>query len=78
MSDQYANYFVQKLFSILNPVMRGRFLLNIKDSICMIGKDKTGTYSLQTIIESLLNNDEKKIIVQGINFKDFYEMCLVN
>ena len=77
MSDQYANYFVQKLFSILNPGMRARLLMNIKDSLCVIGKDKTGTYALQTIIESLRNNEEKKIIIQGTSFKDFYEMCLV-
>jgi len=78
MIDPYANYFCQKLYSCLNSDLRLLYLSKIKDYLAFIGKNKIGTYPLQSIIESLRNDQEKKIIVNGIQSHDFLEMCIDN
>jgi hypothetical protein len=78
MIDPYANYFCQKLFSCLDGELRLVYLSKIKDYLAFIGKNRIGTYPLQSIIESLLNDEEKCVIINGINNNDFYELCIVN
>lgn len=78
MINPYANYFCQKLFNYLDGEHRLIFLSKIKDYLLFIGKNRIGTYPLQSIIETLNNDEEKKVIVSGINSNDFLELCIVN
>jgi hypothetical protein len=77
MIDPYANYFCQKMFNYLDEEHRLIYLSKIKDYLLFIGKNRIGTYPLQSIIETLSSEDEKKVIVAGINSKDFLELCIV-
>jgi hypothetical protein len=77
MIDPYANYFCQKMFNYLDGEHRLIYLSKIKDYLLFIGKNRIGTYPLQSIIETLGSEDEKKVIVAGINSKDFLELCIV-
>jgi len=76
MIDPYANYFCQRLFNCLNNDLRLFYLSKIRDHLSFIGKNKIGTYPLQSIIESLKNDEEKKVVIIGIKNHDFLEMCI--
>lgn len=65
MSDNYANYFCQKLFCHLEKAERLCFLMYIRPFVEFIAKNKIGTYPLQNIIEILQEEEEKKIVVES-------------
>jgi hypothetical protein len=69
MIDSYANYFCQKFFSILNEVDRIKFLCKLKENFVEIGNSKVGTYPLQSIIDQLHSEPEKKIIIEAVKDK---------
>ena len=69
MTDSYANYFCQKFFSVLNENDRLRFLCKVRDNIVEIGNSKIGTYPLQTILDQLTTEKEKKIIIDSVREK---------
>ena len=69
MTDSYANYFCQKFFSVLNENDRLRFLCRVRDNIVEIGNSKIGTYPLQTILDQLTTEKEKKIIIDSVREK---------
>ena len=77
MIDPYANYFCQKLFSCLDGELRLVYLSKIRDYLAFIGKNRIGTYPLQSIIETLRNDEEKNVIIMGINNGDFLDLCIV-
>lgn len=66
ITDPYANYFCKKFFSFLNQKDRIDFLKKIEKSIIKYSCDSIGTYPIQTIIESLISNFEKNIIISSI------------
>jgi hypothetical protein len=66
------------MFSYLDGEYRLAYLSKLKDYLLFIGKNRIGTYPLQSIIETLVNEDEKIVVVSGINNKDFLELCIVN
>lgn len=74
--DPYANYFCQKFFSLLNNKDRIIFLKQISSSFSEVCKSKVGTYPMQTIIEILIDIDEKKAVVKAIK-ENVYDLCLV-
>ncbi len=74
--DPYANYFCQKFFSLLNNKDRIIFLKQISPSFSEVCKSKVGTYPMQTIIEILIDIDEKKAVVEAIT-DNVYDLCLV-
>jgi hypothetical protein len=69
MTDSYANYFCQKFFSVLDENDRLRFLCIVGDHIVEIGNSKIGTYPLQTILDQLKTEKEKKIIIDSVREK---------
>ena len=74
LTNLYANYFCQKLFLILRIEERAVFLFQVKNSFYEIAIHKIGTYPLQYIIEQLVSQCEKDIILSCIND----ESCLMN
>ena len=76
MIDPYANYFCQKFFSLLNNRDRIRFLKHISSHLGEVCKSKVGTYPMQTIIEIMIDIEEKKVVVEGIR-EIVYDLCLV-
>jgi hypothetical protein len=77
MNNVYANYFCQKFFTFLEFTERINFLNQIKPCCVFIATSKVGTYPLQAIIESLITNDEKIIILEAIS-ENILDLCYVN
>lgn len=75
MIDSYANYFCQKFFSFLNEVDKLKFLRKLKENFVEIGNSKIGTYPLQSIIDQLHSEPEKKIIIEAVREKVLF-LCL--
>lgn len=51
MPDQYGNYFSQKLFQSCSAQQRYEILKSISKDILKISCSKSGTHSMQTLIE---------------------------
>lgn len=51
MSDQYGNYFSQKLFQSCSTEQRYEILKSISKDIIQISCSRSGTHSMQTLIE---------------------------
>jgi hypothetical protein len=76
MIDPYANYFCQKFFSLLNNKDRIKYLKQVSPYLSEVCKSKVGTYPMQTIIEIMIDIDEKKVVVEAIK-ENVYDLCLV-
>jgi hypothetical protein len=53
---EYANYMVQKLFSVCNFNQRLKIMQRIHEEICPIVRNKQGTHTIQALIK-LFTND---------------------
>ena len=69
MIDPYANYFCQKLYSVLSDDNKIKFLYSIVPEIEIISNSKIGTYPLQSVIEQLKTEKEQTIIMNALSEK---------
>mgnify|MGYP001562884093 CR=1 FL=1 len=59
MSDQYGNYFCQKLLQSSSSAQRLKILKALKPDIMKISCDRKGTHSMQCLIEMINMGDEE-------------------
>ena len=64
--DPYANYFCLKIFYFLNSNDRIIFLKKISPILDVLSVNKIATYPIQCIIEKLIADEEKNIIVNSL------------
>lgn len=76
MGDLYANYFCQKFFVALGKEDRVKFLCYIRPFGKFIATGKVGTYPLQAIIESIVYEEEKYVIIDTFK-NDVIELSMV-
>lgn len=74
--DQYANYFVPKLFQNICYNDKLRLLMKLKPCMVQIAMSKVGTYPLQIIIETVKSKDEKLILIEAFK-NDILDICYV-
>jgi hypothetical protein len=68
--DPYGNYFLQKLYPILNIEEKLNFLADIQNDILFISSNSVGNYSLQFLIEHLKTDFEIDIFCSSFKNKD--------
>ena len=64
--DKYGNYFVQKLIQICLPSQRIQLLESLNGHFVEIANNSYGTHPLQSLIEIINMNEEKKIVLSYI------------
>ena len=64
--DPYANYFCLKIFYFLNLNDRLFFLKKISPILDILSVNKISTYPIQCIIEKVITDEEKNIIVNSL------------
>ena len=67
MCSHYGNYFIQKFFLRLNYQQRLYVINIIKNNFLDICIDKSGTYSIQALIDCIKTSFEEKIIENLLN-----------
>ena len=72
--DPYANYFCLKIFYFLNFNDRIVFLKKISPILDVLCVNKIATYPIQCIIEQLISDEEKNIIVNSLK-KHLMKIC---
>ena len=72
--DPYANYFCLKIFYFLNFNDRIVFLKKISPILDVLCVNKIATYPIQCIIEQLISDEEKNIIVNSLK-KNLMKLC---
>ena len=72
--DPYANYFCLKIFYFLNSNDRIIFLKKISPILDVLSVNKIATYPIQCIIEKLISDEEKNIIVNSLK-KNLMKLC---
>ena len=72
--DPYANYFCLKIFYFLNFNDRIVFLKKISPILDVLCVNKIATYPIQCIIEQLISDEEKNIIVNSLK-KHLMKLC---
>ena len=72
--DPYANYFCLKIFYFLNFNDRLIFLKKISSILDVLSVNKIATYPIQCIIEKLISDEEKNIIVNSLK-KNLMKLC---
>lgn len=77
ITDPYANYFCQKLFTNLKSVDKIRWITQISPNLVSIAKSKIGTYPIQSLIENLTYFNEKKLMVDLL-IGDVLDLCTVS
>lgn len=77
MTDNYANYFFQKLINNFIPRQRTHVLNLIKKDFIYIAKNSSGTHSLQTLLEQI-DNKEQIELIQAYVVDNFVELCTVS
>jgi hypothetical protein len=73
VTHEYANYMMQKLFTLCNSPQRKFILETIASSIPMIVKNKQGTHTLQSLIALLTQEEEYCLVIDSIK-KVLYEL----
>ncbi|KAK7196751.1 pumillio protein 3 [Novymonas esmeraldas] len=67
MTDQYANFLIQKLFDIMPDDVRYRVAMVAAPHICTIALTPHGTFSVQKMIETISTRGEKEIIREALS-----------
>jgi hypothetical protein len=67
MTDQYANFLIQKLFDIMPDDVRFKVALVAAPQISMIALTPHGTFSVQKMIETISTRDEMEIIREALS-----------
>jgi hypothetical protein len=62
MTNDYGNYFCQRLLSSCSTTQRLFFINNIKGSIVKIAKDSKGIHTIQSIFDVITNEDEENLL----------------
>lgn len=66
ISDPYANYFCKRFYTYLSQKDRVDFLYAIQSEIVHLSLDNIGTYPIQAIVDQVVSNSEKSIIIHAI------------
>ena len=66
MTDQYGNYFCQKLLQSSSSQQRWLMLSELSESIVDISCTKNGTHSMQSLIEMINMEEEQDILEKSI------------
>mmetsp|Transcript_6848 Transcript_6848/g.6372 ORF Transcript_6848/g.6372 Transcript_6848/m.6372 type:complete len:314 (+) Transcript_6848:838-1779(+) len=66
MPDQYGNYFSQKLFQSCSPHQRLEILKSISHDIHRISCSKSGTHSMQNLIDMINMEEEYQILEKAL------------
>lgn len=66
MTDQYANFLIQKLFDIMPDDVRYKVAIVAAPQICMISLTPHGTFSVQKMIETISTREETEIICEAL------------
>ena len=85
MTNHYSNYFCQKLYTSFNKIsmnnsLKKNFLLEIFTNFGLICCNKVGTFPLQTVIEDINSDSEKKILfdfIEAFDEKKLKLICMV-
>lgn len=67
MTDQYANFLIQKLFDIMPDDVRYKVALVAAPHISLIALTPHGTFSVQKMIETIATRDEMEIIREALS-----------
>lgn len=67
MTDQYANFLIQKLFDVMPDDVRYKVALVAAPQISMIALTPHGTFSVQKMIETISTRDEMEIIREALS-----------
>ena len=67
MCNHYGNYFIKKLFLRLNSNQKMMIFNLIKKDFINICTDKSGTYSIQSLIDVIKTDYEKEILENYLN-----------
>ncbi|KAG5506200.1 hypothetical protein GH5_05885 [Leishmania sp. Ghana 2012 LV757] len=66
MTDQYANFLIQKLFDIMPDDVRYKVAIVAAPQICTIALTPHGTFSVQKMIETISTREEMEIICEAL------------
>ena len=66
MTDQYANFLIQKLFDIMTPAMRYQVSSVAGPHLSRIALTPHGTFSIQKLIETIATPEEMAIITESL------------
>ena len=66
MVHNYANYFCQKFYSVLNIEEKQEYIEYISKEIYSIGISKVGTFPFQSIIDLFTTQKERQVICEAI------------
>ncbi|KAG5479517.1 hypothetical protein LSCM1_04783 [Leishmania martiniquensis] len=66
MTDQYANFLIQKLFDIMPNDVRLKVAIVAAPQICRIALTPHGTFSVQKMIETISTREEMEIICEAL------------
>lgn len=77
ITDNYANYFFQKLINNFTPKQKTEIIKAIKNDFTYIAQNPSGTHSLQTLFEQVDNNEQSELI-QAYVITNFVELCTVS
>jgi len=69
LQHRSANYAVSKLFEVLDPARRMKFLAEIKNRLGKICRQQHGTFAVQKIISCLTDPEHLGVISQGLSFE---------
>ncbi|KAG5505831.1 hypothetical protein JKF63_05167 [Porcisia hertigi] len=67
MTDQYANFLIQKLFDIMPDDVRYKVAIVAAPHICTIALTPHGTFSVQKMIETISTREEMRIICEALS-----------
>ena len=77
MTDNYANYFFQKLINNFIPRQRTEVIKLIKNDFIYTAHNSSGTHSLQTLFDQV-DNKEQIELIQSYVVRNFVELCTVS
>lgn len=66
VTHEYANYMMQKLFTICNTQQRVFILDKLVGSIPMLVKNKQGTHTLQSLVALLTQEEEHCMVIEVV------------
>ncbi len=66
ITHEYANYMVQKLFSVCNYTQRLKVMQRLHEDIANIVRNKQGTHTIQALLKFFTNDEEYKLMCESI------------
>lgn len=66
ITDQYGNYFIQKMLHNVSSEQRLKILTALHDSFVHVSCDEVGTHPMQRLVEMVNLEEEREVIFSAI------------